>query len=202
MATPLTEIEAKFVVPELDPFRQRLERHSARPVQPRHREVNLRFDLPDASLRSSGAVLRVRHSLVSTLTYKAPGPDPEHRTEIEVGVDDPEQARSLLEALGYHLVFRYEKNREVYLWDGAEVMLDELPFGCFLEIEAETVDVVQRTAENLGLTWADRLGLTYLGLFEFLRERYRWDAHDATFQGLAGLDKPTVHDILAGARRG
>lgn len=200
MPAPPIEIEAKFVVSGLSPFRDRLQAASARQTVPCHRETNWRFDRADASVRAAGDVLRVRQGRENTLTLKAPGPDPEHRLEIEVEVDDSDRARLLLEALGYQVIFVYEKEREVYQLGQATVMLDELPFGSFVEIEAGDIELVRAAAATLGLDWADRVGLTYLGLFETLRARYDWPATDATFDALAAFDRPSIDDVMAGVR--
>jgi adenylate cyclase class 2 len=135
------------------------------------------------------------------MTFKAPGPDPEHRIEIEVEVDDPRRARLLLEALGYQVVFVYEKEREVFALGEATVMLDELPFGSFVEIEAEDIELVRAAAASIGLDWTDRVGLTYLRLFESLRARLDWPVAEATFDALAPFDRPSVEDVMAEIRR-
>lgn len=201
MADPPLEIEAKFIVAGLEAIRVRLGSQSARRIEARHREVNLRFDLPDGALRSSGRVLRVRDASAASLTFKAPGPDAEHRIEIEVGIDDAGRGRQLLEALGYRVVFVYEKEREVYQLGEARVMLDELPFGTFVEIEANDIDRVRQTSERLGLQWEDRVALTYLGLFESLSARLRWTAREATFEAFRGLEPLSVEELARAAKR-
>lgn len=197
--TPM-EIEAKFIVPGLEAIRSRLNALAATSVEPRVREINLRFDRPDGGLRALGQVLRIRHGPGASLTFKAPGSDPEHRIEIEIGIDDPQRGRQLLEALGYELVFVYEKDREVFRLDGALVMLDALPFGTFVEVEADEIGAVRRAAERLGLRWEDRAALTYLGLFESLRARFRWTAREATFEAFRGLEPLSVDDLAEAAR--
>jgi len=201
MDGPPIEIEAKFAVPRLDPIRRQLLEGSARLVLPRLQETNLRFDLDDGRLARDGRVLRLRTNHDTRLTYKAPGPDPEHRLEIEVGIDDPVAARQLFEGLGFQVVFVYEKYRETYALGGAQVMLDELPFGLFVEVEADDLPAVRSTAEALGLRWSDRLALTYLGLFESLRRRHGWEFRDATFGNFAGRPVPAFEDVIEAAGR-
>ena len=201
MDGPPIEIEAKFAVPRLDAIRRHLLDGSARLVLPRLQETNLRFDLADGRLAREGRVLRLRTNHDTRLTYKAPGPDPEHRFEVEVGIDDPLAARQLFEGLGFQVVFVYEKYRETYALGGAQVMLDELPFGLFVEVEADDLQAVHSTAEALGLRWADRLALTYLGLFEGLRRRHGWSFRDATFANFAGLPAPAFEDVIEAAGR-
>ncbi len=101
MEAPPIEIEAKFAVPRLDPIRSQLLDRSARLLLPRLQETNLRFDDPNGRLASDGRVLRLRTNHDTRLTYKAPGPDPEHRVEVELEIDDAAAARQLLEGLGF-----------------------------------------------------------------------------------------------------
>jgi len=201
MEAPPIEIEAKFAVPRLDPIRSQLLDRSARLVLPRLQETNLRFDDADGRLGRDGKVLRLRTNHDTRLTYKAPGPDPEHRVEVEVEVDDAAAARQLLERLGFQVVVVYEKYRETYALAGAQVMLDELPFGLFVEVEADQLDSVRSTAEALGLHWSERLALGYLRLFESLRQRHGWSFRDATFANFAGLPTPGFEDVIEAAGR-
>jgi adenylate cyclase class 2 len=138
MEAPPIEIEAKFAVPQLDPIRRQLLDRSARLVRPRLQETNLRFDDADGRLARQGRVLRLRTNHDTRLTYKAPGPDPEHRLEVELEIDDAAAARQLLEGLGFQVVLVYEKYRETYALGGAQVMLDELPFGLFVRSKPTT----------------------------------------------------------------
>src|SRR5512143_2063060 len=98
------ETEAKFYVLHLDAIRTRLEQSKARVIQPRVLETNLRFDLPDGSLRAQKRVLRLRRDTESKLTYKGAGQNRSgviDREEIEFVVDSFDKARKFLEALGY-----------------------------------------------------------------------------------------------------
>ena len=55
--------------------------------------------------------------------------------EEETEVADADALAAILEALGYRPALVYEKRRSTYDVGGAEVVLDELPFGLFVEIE-------------------------------------------------------------------
>ena len=187
MDAPAAEIEAKFAVPRLDPVRQTLLRLAAGVARPRLQETNLRFDFADGRLRQAGQVLRLRKNHDTRLTFKAPGPDNEHRVELEVEVDQAEMTQRILEALGFSVFFAYEKYRETFTLEGVEVMLDELPFGTFVEIEGPDLVRIRRTAERLGLPWDERLPLSYLTLFDRLRQRHAWPFRDATFANFAGI---------------
>src|SRR5262245_4833165 len=113
----LQEIEAKFYVLDLKNIETRLQILKARLIQPRILETNLRFDLPDSSLRSEGRVLRLRQDTEARLTYKDSGQSEQgvvNRAEIEFTVENFEKAKLFLEALGYQKLLEYEKYRTTY----------------------------------------------------------------------------------------
>ena len=64
------EIEAKFIVSDLDEIRRRLQDLGGRVVTPKHSERNLYFDTPDRKLRSGRQVLRIRTDATVRMTYK------------------------------------------------------------------------------------------------------------------------------------
>lgn len=186
------EIEAKFYVRALGPMVERLARLGAEMVRPRALEVNLRFDLPDGSLGCADRVLRLRKSTgeAARLTYKGPGQERggvRIREEIEFTVSDGAAARAFLEALGFDVVTTYEKYRRIYEFGGSHIMLDELPYGSFVEIEAESPDAIRETAEAIGLDWDKRIPFSYLNLFEKVRQARGLSFHDLTFENFSGL---------------
>lgn len=182
------ETEAKFYVLHLDAVQQRVESLGAAIVAERVHELNLRFDTPARDMRRRGRVLRLRQDTRARLTYK----DSERmqrgtlsRREVEITVSDLDTTRELLEALGYELVFIYEKYRTTYQLDGAEIVLDELPYGHFVEIEADE-DKLQPTAEKLGLRWDTVIRDSYSGLFDRLPEALTFSSRDLTFENFHG----------------
>lgn len=189
------EIEAKFYLLHLADVRQDLLRLGARLQAPRSLEKNLRFDTPDRSLTRSGSVLRLRQDRTTHLTYKAPGESPEIRHEIELEVGDLDAARAFLEALGYERVFTYEKYREVFALDRVEVMLDELPFGCFVEIEGRSLPEIIQASERLALSWDRRIPDPYPALFERLRSSLGLPFGDATFANFSGRPRIKPQDL-------
>jgi len=67
--------------------------------------------------------------------------------EDETEVTDGDALASILEALGYKAALVYEKRRATWQVGEAEVVIDELPFGLFVEIEGEEPAIVD--AERL-----------------------------------------------------
>lgn len=182
------EIEAKFFVKNLNRIEQRLLELKARLIQPRVHESNLRFDDADNTLRSSLRVLRLRQDDKARMTFKGPSEEEAggilSRREIEFVVEDFEKAKELLEALGYRVVVFYEKFRATYDLDGAHIMLDELPFGHFVEVEGENAEMIRRITNLLGLDWDAMVKAGYHALFDRVSGKFDLDPSQLAFSAL------------------
>ena len=134
------EIEVKFLIEDLPAIRQRLVALGATLNMPRTYEENLLFDTPDAQFRHQGRLLRLRRDRRNRITYKEPpahhDPDFKIMQEYEIEVSDFAQAHAILAKLGFAPGLRFEKYRETFTYQEAEIVLDEVPFGTFMEIEA------------------------------------------------------------------
>jgi adenylate cyclase, class 2 len=196
------EIEAKFYVNNLDKILTRLHELGAQLIQPRVLESNIRFDLPDGRLRSERRVLRLRRDTESRLTYKDPSQNEQgvlSRREIEFTVEDFDKARQFLEALGYQSIFYYEKYRTTYalhqqtseVLETSEVlvhiMLDELPYGNFVEIEGETIEVIKEASNKLNLKWDTAVGKSYSALFDQADKTLNFSFQDLSFTNFTGI---------------
>lgn len=99
------------------------------------------------TLDVSRSVLRLRRiGNRGVLTYKESLPprlDMKHRREDETRVDDPAAMELILKALGFTPALVYEKRRETWQLGQAEIVIDELPFGWFMEIEGSEKDIHQ-----------------------------------------------------------
>jgi adenylate cyclase class 2 len=130
------EIEAKFYVTDLPSLRAKLMALGASVKQERVYEQNLRFDTLEKGLSAEKKVLRLRQDEKVRLTFKGPGYLKDSvlvRPEFEVEVSDFTQTRQILEGLGYQVYSLYEKYRETLNFDNVDVMLDEMPYGSFVE---------------------------------------------------------------------
>jgi len=184
------ETEVKFYVSHIDQVETRLQALGARLIQPRVHEINLRFDLPDGSLRQAGKVLRLRQDQRVELTYKGPSQVTQgvfNRVELETTLGDFETGQSILEALGYILVATYEKYRRTYELGALRIMLDELPYGTFVEIEGPDLAALQKASEEFGLDFSAAIPISYLVLFEHLCQKRDLDPSRLTFRALEGL---------------
>ncbi|MHC4887313.1 MAG: hypothetical protein ACYTGH_19725, partial [Planctomycetota bacterium] len=60
----------------------------------------------------------------------------------------------------------YEKRRHSFTYQGAEVVLDEVPeLGCFIEVEADSEEAIHRILGKLGLVPEAHENRSYLALF-------------------------------------
>ncbi len=196
------EIEAKFHVQNLRKIELRLLELKAQLIQPRVHEVNLRFDRPDGELRNSFRVLRLRQDDIARFTFKGPSVEKEggilSRQEIEFEVGDFDSAKQFLEAIGFQVVVFYEKFRTTYELNDTHIMLDELPYGSFIEIEGENVETIHSIADLLGLNWEAMVKAGYHALFERVAGKYGLDVSKLSFENLEGVTiKTTDMDIVA-----
>ena len=180
------EREVKFYITDLRKVQIHLLAAGAEIIKPRVFERNLRFDDAAGSLTDAGRLLRLRDDGQTRLTYK----DRAHvddviseREELEVHVSDFDTAYALLIALGYEVSVQYEKYRTTYQLHEVEVDLDEMPYGYFLEIEGPNAQSIQEAAGLLALNWDTRTTLSYITLFERLRDG-GLDARHLTFDQL------------------
>jgi adenylate cyclase, class 2 len=184
------ETEVKFYVRQLKRIESRLQELGAYSIQPRTHELNLRFDLPDNSLRQAGKVLRLRQDEHVRLTYKGPSQRSDgvlSRIELETALDDFETGQKILDALGYILVATYEKYRRTYEMGEFHIMLDELPYGDFVEIEGSDETSLREASEKLELEFSAAIPASYLALFDSLAQRRGMDSSHLTFSALNGL---------------
>jgi adenylate cyclase class 2 len=177
------EIEVKFFIADTENISNRLAELGAT-RRDRVFETNIRFEDQAHSLKADGKLLRLRRDRACRLTYKC-RPDREDTEckvfhELEVTVDDCGTMTAILEALGFHQAQIYEKWRQTYHWQQVEFCLDQMPFGCFLEIEGSRQNI-KAASQRLGLAWSERILSNYLAIFHLLRRHYGLPFHDVTF---------------------
>jgi len=191
------EKEVKFYINDLAALKNRLLALGAVQVQPRTRETNFRFDTPDFDLAKTGRALRLRQDQKCILTFKGPTSLEDGvrvRPESEVEVSDIDDARAILNGLGYIQTVTYEKYRAAYRYNDLEITLDELPYGNFSEIEGADSAAIQAAACVLALNWDERIQASYLELFERLKMNLALSLKNLTFRGLSAIDI-SYHDL-------
>lgn len=118
-------------------------------------------------LMERGGVVRIRKTLEKTvLTYKKRVQNEfavKQQLEYETEVGDAEMIEKIVENLGCVKTLVYEKRRETWHFRSVEIVLDELPFGSFMEIEG-AVTAIAEAEMLLGLEDVEVEHETYPGL--------------------------------------
>jgi adenylate cyclase class 2 len=83
-----------------------------------------------------------------------------HQREDETEIADPDALQEILDALGFKRALVYEKKRHTWHLPGAEVVMDQLPFGLYAEIEGGE-SAIARVEKVLGLSEIEVENLTY-----------------------------------------
>jgi adenylate cyclase class 2 len=75
----------------------------------------------------------------------------------------------------------YEKYRRIYELNQTHIMLDELPYGDFVEIEGNDLESIQKTAKQLKLNIEKAVTTSYHKLFEKIAETKSLDKSSLNF---------------------
>jgi adenylate cyclase, class 2 len=103
------------------------------------------------SLERGKSVLRLRRvgeKALLTFKERVPGESAVKRQrEDETAVEDPSAMALILDALGFKPILVYEKRRQTWSLRETEIVVDELPFGLFMEIEGDehAIDAAEQT---------------------------------------------------------
>lgn len=197
MSEKNVETEVKMWVASLAAVEARLITAGAKLAAPRVFERNNRYDRRDGSLTADGVVLRLRQDSRGRLTYKEAGTLVDgvmSRFEAEVEISDFDTMALILERLGFVFSFAYEKYRTTYHLDGAEIVLDEMPFGSFVEVEGSHAQIFQ-ALDVLNLKDAPRIRMSYAAAFNALRKHLDLPFSDATFANFETVALPA--DLLS-----
>ena len=99
------------------------------------------------------AILTYKERFFSTSAIK-------HNREDETVVENAAALSDILGALGFRPALLYEKRRTTWRLMNTEIVVDELPFGLFAEIEGED-EAIREVEERLGLKDAEAEMATY-----------------------------------------
>lgn len=161
-----TEVEKKYrlTLEQRERLIQRLRESGAAALGDEFEENTL---YAGGNLNLSRAVLRLRRVAgKAILAYKereASESAIKRQREDETVVEDAQALDQIFSALGFRPALVYEKRRSTWRLKGAEVVVDELPFGLFAEIEADEKTIME-VEELLGLRDAEAEMATYPGL--------------------------------------
>ena len=190
-----TETEVKLYTPNFENIQEKLKTLGAILEKPRVYERNVRYENAERTLTETGIVVRLREDTKIRLTYKSAG-DVENgiisRFEAEVEVSDFQTMETILENLGYFPHMVYEKYRTTYTLNNAEIVLDEMPYGNFTEVEGD-VKTIESVLIQLGLQAAPRYGASYAVLFNIVKKNLNLDFQDLTFENFADITVQAEH---------
>jgi adenylate cyclase class 2 len=166
------EVKLRFASP--DDARAAIHAAGAAPLRSRRLQEDALLDTEDETLRLRECALRIRvESGKSLLTFKGPvlPGSMKIRDEYETVIGDGEVVQRVLEELGLHVWFRYEKYREEYAAEDVTIAIDETPVGTFVEIEGGEEGILAMTTA-LGRAPSDFVLDSYRGLFIKHREEF------------------------------
>ena len=177
------EREVKLRFDSAEDARKAILDAGATPLLGRRLQEDSLLDSDDEELRRRRCVLRVRaENGKSRLTFKGPVQPGamKIREELETVVGDGTILLRVLEELGLHVWFRYEKYREEFAYEDVIVAIDETPVGVFVEIAGGEKGIAAM-AEALGRTADDYILDSYRGLFLQLRDTHGLTGADMVF---------------------
>ena len=115
-------------------------------------EENILFS--NDALFQRNSIVRIRRTLKGTLlTFKqrlASTSGAKQQVEHETDVSDADALLLIIESIGLNAVAVYEKRRRTYKFRSVEIVLDELPFGQFMEIEG-SISAIAEAEMLLGI---------------------------------------------------
>lgn len=98
-------------------------------------------------LLENGGILRIRKTAGKTiLTYKKRIRNEsavKQQIEYETEIGDADTIEKIIENLGVEKTLVYEKRRKTWRFRDVEIVLDELPFGNFMEIEGSITAIAE-----------------------------------------------------------
>lgn len=181
--TTSLEREIKLRYDSADEARAAVLAAGATPLHGRRLQEDALLDTDDEQLRRRRCVLRIRtESGKSRLTYKGPVQPSamKVREEFETLVGDGQVLQRVLEELGLHVWFRYEKYREEFCHEDVIVAIDETPVGVFVEIEGSETGITSM-AQALGRGPGDYVLESYRGLYLAHRQELNLSGNDMVF---------------------
>ncbi|MBW2662868.1 MAG: class IV adenylate cyclase [Deltaproteobacteria bacterium] len=183
------EIEVKFYLSDMDRIRDRIIEIGA-VSRGRVFETNIRFDDSDNSLIQKKSLLRLRQDTKTILTFKSEPPVKDDQfkilRELEVEVSDFTTMKNILESLGFREEQVYEKWRETFILNSANLCLDTMPYGNFLEIEGQKEDIKELVSQ-IGFKWKKRILLNYLAIFDVIKQKSNLPFYDVTFSNFINI---------------
>ncbi|HYX27965.1 MAG TPA: class IV adenylate cyclase [Pyrinomonadaceae bacterium] len=185
------EIEKKYRLTKSQRKRieQRMRQMSPAPSELEHEENTIYsgglLDRPGSALR----LRRVNGRALLTFKQRRPSKSAiKYQEEHEVAVADADAMAAIIDRLNFRPGVIYEKRRTRWQVGKAKVVIDELPFGLFMEIEA-SVKEIKRVEKLLGVETLPAVRETYPSLTRQLGKKTKRGVIEARF---AKSTRPTT----------
>jgi len=149
------EFEATFTNVNKDDIHTKLKEARAMLVRPEFLQKRVVFNLPKGH-EIKGGWLRVRDEGDKiTMSLKiADGAKIENQKEIQLIIDNFDEAVKMLETIGANKKAYQESKRELWKLGSVEITIDEWPFlEPFVEIEGHSEEEVNKAAKTLGFDY-------------------------------------------------
>ena len=148
-----TEFEAKFYPVKKEDNRKKLNDLGAIMIYPEYLQKRVVYSNP-SDLEGSWARVRQEYDKITMSLKRVIGNSINDQKEIELVINDFQNASDLLSTLGCKQKAYQETKREKWALDGAEIVIDTWPFlEPLIEIEAENEKNVINTSKKLGFNF-------------------------------------------------
>ena len=169
----MKEIEVRILDVDVPEVRMRLKQIGAKKVFDGKVHTNI-FDFGKKSLKKKNQMLRLRTlGNTNALCYKGQQNASKKfkcKEEIEVLVDNFENAALILQRLGFKKDWEYTKRRESYKIGKAVVEIDKYAqIPALIEIEAPTEKDVVATVKKLGYEMKDTTNVSFPEILKFYK---------------------------------
>ena len=158
------EIEIKFKLEEKDNARSKLLALGGIPQKP-YKQTTYGFFSEDSIEKGIFPRIRNEHGKI-VLTVKVRPKEKTNyfeRKEYLMEILNAEDGVKIMKSMGYDQVRVFEKTREEWKFNNVEVVLDELYFGTYIEIEGSKKEI-EEMVKRLGFEKKERITKAYLGL--------------------------------------
>ena len=158
------EIEIKFKIKKIDDVRKKLLDLGGIFKKP-YKQTTYGFFSDNSIEKGIFPRIRDEHGKI-VLTVKVRSQKKTNyfeRKEYSVKISNVEEGVDIMKSLGYNQIRVFKKVREEWGFKDVEVVLDELYFGVYIEIEGQK-EKIEEMVKKLGFENKERITKAYLGL--------------------------------------
>ena len=160
----VNEIEIKFKIEKKDDVRKKLLDLGGISKKP-YKQTTYGFFSNDSIAKGIFPRIRDEHGKI-VLTVKVRSQKKTNyfeRKEYSVEISNAEEGVDIMKSLGYGQIRVFKKVREEWDFKDVDVVLDELYFGIYMEIEGSK-EKIEEMVKKLGFEDKERITKAYLGL--------------------------------------